>query len=48
MPRRIPDFPDMFLDLNIISTIGTFFTIFAFVYYIVVAYVIVTVRYYNH
>ena len=36
MPRRIPDYPDAFADLNYVSSIGAYISVFAFFFVFVI------------
>jgi heme/copper-type cytochrome/quinol oxidase subunit 1 len=34
MPRRIPDYPDIYLYYNQIATLGSILTLFSFIYFV--------------
>ncbi len=42
MPRRIPDYPDAFKDWNLISSIGSYISFAAALWFVVVAFVTLT------
>lgn len=42
MPRRIPDYPDSYLNWNLISSFGSYFSIFSILFFFIIVYEILT------